>query len=121
VGLEVKITSFLTFHYGGEFQLQDPIVLSREWSKYPLRKTLFGPWKAASTFPTETFPAPAGNLTKFPNLFSSILSHYTDRDILSSVSVPIQLQSQNLMSTTINKQVNTDVQIIPNKISSSSV
>jgi len=58
---------------------------------------------------------------KFPNLFGSILSHYTDRDILASISVPIRLQSQNPMSITINKQVNTDVQIIPNKISSSSV
>lgn len=65
--------------------------------------------EAASTLQTETFLVPARNLTKLLKLFDSVLSHYTDRDILAPVSVPIKLQSQyfneNLIFITLNKQL----------------
>jgi hypothetical protein len=49
--------------------------------------------ESASAIRTETFLAPARNLTKFLKLFGSILIHYTDGDVLAQISLPIKLQS----------------------------
>ena len=75
----------------------------------PFGRNIVWTRKADPTLRTEAVLAPTRHLTKFLKSFGSTVSHYTDRDILVPISVPIQLQghqlNENLIFIKINKKL----------------